>query len=773
MPIKINVKSALMYLGYAAACIFLNGAVSGVPLSLGLYFSLIICGGNLIVSPLLYIACSAVHVKLITFLCALFEGAFLAGIVALYRRTGKKIRFEAAVYALIALAPFVSLSDWNAGGALYFIPDDYAVRAVAAAVTVIFFLFCYKSVYALIFRLGRCLLREDELFSLAALYAGIGTGIVNLAGGFAYCAFSAFATAMCVRFFKSPAAVLCALAFSVPPAFTDLSLEYVTAYVIISAAALLFARTGRAASPLVVCAAFCGFGYFEGWYSQGVAAAIVKACAVTLCCVLAAIPSEKRLQGIMDLLTVKKVLSEAAINRERGRTGEKLFKISEVFREVECAFRSMDGRGDENNAKKRVATELKERLCSGCERRAKCAKSVVYTGFAKLVEAGAVKGKVNLIDLPPAVTQNCTRSAEVIRELNSLLAEYRRFMTETENARAGRVMLADQARGVAAVLKNNAVELCRERRGMGEAEKNIVRTLASCGISCPEVYFNGEDNDEICAVIVGDGNIDDIISALQRATGIKFQLREKTDYGGGKRCYIFCRPPRYDAVFGVAAVKKKGEKASGDTHSVIRINEHRFLMALSDGMGSGEYANKVSRTAISLIEAFYRAEMPEGTVLDTINKLLTFSRDERFACIDICSVDLNTGGAEFVKIGSPVGVILRRGKVKVLESSSLPMGILDTLRPTVAKEKLEDGDMLVFMSDGITSAFSSTPELVEFLQSFRPLNPQNLADKLLEGALARTGGTAEDDMTVLCTRLFLSEPDLQSDSLPEAEQASA
>ena len=163
MPIKINVKSALMYLGYAAACIFLNGAVSGVPLSLGLYFSLIICGGNLIVSPLLYIACSAVHVKLITFLCALFEGAFLAGIVALYRRTGKKIRFEAAVYALIALAPFVALSDWNAGGALYFIPDDYAVRAVAAAVTVIFFLFCYKSVYALIFRLGKCLLREDEL----------------------------------------------------------------------------------------------------------------------------------------------------------------------------------------------------------------------------------------------------------------------------------------------------------------------------------------------------------------------------------------------------------------------------------------------------------------------------------------------------------------------------------------------------------------------------------------------------------------------------------
>ena len=211
---------------------------------------------------------------------------------------------------------------------------------------------------------------------------------------------------------------------------------------------------------------------------------------------------------------------------------------------------------------------------------------------------------------------------------------------------------------------------------------------------------------------------------------------------------------RSAAVFGVAAVKKSGEKTSGDTHSVIRINEHRFLMALSDGMGSGEYAHKVSDTAISLIEAFYRAEMPEGTVLDTINKLLAFSRDERFACIDICSVDLNTGGAEFVKIGSPVAVILRDGKVRVLESGSLPMGILDTLRPAVAQEKLSDGDMLVFMSDGITSAFGSTPELIEFLQPLKPLNPQNLADKLLAAALERTGGKAEDDMTVLCTRIF-------------------
>jgi stage II sporulation protein E len=176
-------------------------------------------------------------------------------------------------------------------------------------------------------------------------------------------------------------------------------------------------------------------------------------------------------------------------------------------------------------------------------------------------------------------------------------------------------------------------------------------------------------------------------------------------------------------------------------------------MALSDGMGSGEYAKKVSAAAISLIEAFYRAEMPTDTVLDTINKLICFNRDERFTCIDIAAINLNTLSAGFIKIGSPAGIIARKGEIKVLESNSLPLGILDSIHPTVSKEQLRDGDIVVFMSDGITSAFPSATDLYEFLGKQKALNPQSLADKILNGALARTG-TPLDDMTVVCTRIY-------------------
>ena len=234
----------------------------------------------------------------------------------------------------------------------------------------------------------------------------------------------------------------------------------------------------------------------------------------------------------------------------------------------------------------------------------------------------------------------------------------------------------------------------------------------------------------------------------------RYVLKDKIVYDEQKSCLIFSAPPKLDAAFGVAYAVKKGEKVSGDTHSVIRVNEKSFLMALSDGMGSGDYARKVSESAISLIEAFYRAEMPADTVLNVINKLLSFNRDERFTCIDIAAINLDTGRADFVKIGSPAGIIMREGEIKILESSSLPLGILDTLHPATSTETLKNGDIVVFMSDGITSAFPSATDLYEFLQDFKPLNPQNLADKILAGALDKTGHEVTDDMTVLCTRIF-------------------
>ncbi len=752
MKLKISVKSVLLYILYAAVTAFMNKAVDGVPLSAGLYFAMLLCGTNLIVTPAVYILATIVNLNLITSLLSLFEAAFLCLVTLIYRGTKRKIRIEAAAYLAIALAPYIAFAKWSGTNEFAFIDNEYALKAIAAVTVMVFAFFCFKTVYALIYRVMRCRLKEDELVCCAVTFVVFGTGFYNVTGQFVYTAAAAGLIVFFVRLTKSPAAVVAALIIAVPPSVAALSPDYLTACVVLSTAALLFAGAGRVAPSVISAALTAAYEYFTGGFDCAVALIVFRALLLFCTCFAPSIPSGKYFYELKNKLNVINVLSDTAVERNRRRTGEKLYRISEVFREIECAFNALDDNVNDAVSRERMLEELKEKCCKNCERAKKCSVTEVYSGFKKLIDNGCMKGKVNLIDLPSEITVNCSNPTDVLVRLNKLLADYRRFMTETENAKSGRILLADQAHGVAEVMKNCAVELCKTYSEYSGIEEALKLKLSAHGISCPELYVNGDDM-EISAVICGKADIAAAGAIISDALKRRYFLKDKISYDNEKCCYVFGAPPRLDAAFGVAYAIKSGEKVSGDTHSVIKINEHSFLMALSDGMGSGEYARKVSATAISLIEAFYRAEMPEGTVLKTINKLLSFNRDERFTCIDIAAVNLNTGMADFVKIGSPAGVIIRENEMKVLESQSLPLGILDNLKPTVCSEQLKNGDMVVFMSDGITSAFSSATELYEFLQHLKPLNPQNLADKILAGAKSRAK-CVSDDMTVLCTRIF-------------------
>ena len=126
MKLKISVKSVLIYILYAAVTAFMNKAVDGVPLSAGLYFAMLLCGTNLIVTPAVYILATIVNLNLITSLLSLFEAAFLCLVTLIYRRTKRKIRIEAAAYLAIALAPYIAFAKWSGTNEFAFIDNEYA-----------------------------------------------------------------------------------------------------------------------------------------------------------------------------------------------------------------------------------------------------------------------------------------------------------------------------------------------------------------------------------------------------------------------------------------------------------------------------------------------------------------------------------------------------------------------------------------------------------------------------------------------------------------------
>jgi serine/threonine protein phosphatase PrpC len=62
--------------------------------------------------------------------------------------------------------------------------------------------------------------------------------------------------------------------------------------------------------------------------------------------------------------------------------------------------------------------------------------------------------------------------------------------------------------------------------------------------------------------------------------------------------------------------------------------------------------------------------------------------------------------------------------------------------------------MLLFLSDGVTDAFKSASEIIDFLRSVPALNPQTLADAVMDKALKLNNGNKLDDMTALAVRVY-------------------
>ena len=759
---EFNFSHLLLYFLFACAqfCLFHIGD-NAEPVGLALAYATANAGLSPALSFLLYLLPAIPFSNVKTVFIYIAQGALLSGGFYLQRKSDNnfiKTGFPSLLCLTLSLCGFVVFADFTA----YPLPFAFSLDEVFQKVlwaAAIFLLAATFSVgiKALLRKFLKCRLRGDEILFCVILFTLTGVGAcrflsVNAYLGIAFFVLLAFAYAV-----KDASVVLCAFALSLPPLLVaGISPERFFVY---GVALSLFVRSGRLAAACAFLIVFFAYGYFDGIYAYEtvyLVRAILSAILPALLFILLPAPTLRELENRVAFYK-EKHLSRIAINRNRAAIGEQLFEISAVFREIEATFAALGTNEAEEGAKEYIRGCVMEEVCKGCAKYRECLHAGAQKELDKLIEVGCLKGKSTLIDVPRRLAEDCVNQSWILYAVNRQIGDYRKYMTETENAASGRTLLANQAQGISEILKNIALEQSEPLRVYTEKEKALDIALLNAGIVCSEVLVYGtEENLTLSLITFGKADVKKIAAVASHLFQTNMIISERITLSQDKFCCILRKKPYFDAAFGVAAIKKAGEIASGDTHSVIKIDERRFMVALSDGMGSGEYARRISESTISLLESFYRAKMPSDLVLSTINKLLTFSKEETFACVDIAVVDLDSGGADIVKIGSPLGFILSGNTVKVLEGSSLPLGILDSLRPDTAAYELTENDVLLFLSDGVVDAFGSVTDLYETLRNIPIGNPQQLADLLLENALRAYGGTAKDDMTAVAVRLFKS-----------------
>ncbi len=762
---KTDLTRVLLYFLFGAAALFLRYVGDNAePLALALVYALPNAGLSPVVAACTYFLVAVFHFDLTDILLAAAQSLLLVGgffIRSRYEKAGNTrgglfplLALSLALGGFVAFAPFTPYAPpLSFIAALGAIPQKIIIAAAIFLLAAVFSV----AINALVKKFLKCRLKGEELVFCVLFFVTVGVGICRLLSVNAYLGIAFFVLLVFACATKDASTLVCAFVLSLPPFLViGLSPERFFVYGI---AVTLFIKTGRLGAACALLAVFFAYGYADGLYSYSanhLVEAILSATLPALFFILLPTPFIREMENRLVYYR-EKHLSRIAINRNRAAIGKQLFEIAAVFREIQTTFSALGTTEAETGAKEYIRACVIEEACKGCPQYRACARKGVPHDLEKLVTVGCLKGKVSLIDMPKRLAEICVNQSNVLYAVNRQIGDYARYMTETENAASGRTLLAGQAQGVSEILRNLALEQSEPLRIYTEKERALNVALLRAGIVCSEVLAYGdEENPTLSLVTFGKADVKKIAAVASHLFATPMMISERITLSGDKFCCILRKKPYYDAAFGVASAKKSGEIASGDTHSVIKIDEKRFMVALSDGMGSGEYARRISESTISLLESFYRAKMPSESVLSTINKLLTFSKEETFACVDIAVVDLDDGKADIVKIGSPVGFILSGNTVKVLEGSSLPLGILDSLHPDAASYTLQENDTLLFLSDGITGAFGSTTDLYDALKRIPIHNPQQLVDLLLDQALCAYGGVAKDDMTAVAVRLFKS-----------------
>ena len=744
----------------AAFSLFFIGK-NGEPFALALLFSTAFIPLHSTLCALLYSVSAFAHFSFTFFWLYLGQAALLHICIFFYKKyrcQHPSIPFAGLFSALALFVLFSPFDEYALPSSLSFLNNPLAQKILIAGAIFLFSAASTVAVKALFFKLLKCRLKTEELLFCALVFVAVGVGVCRAASSTVYIGIALFLLLYYSCAAKDATAVVCAFLLSLPPFLcVGLSPERFFVYGI---AVFLFASAGRFWSAAALLSVFFYYGYLDGIFSTSSAHLTFYVLSGVLPCLLFILipaPAVRKLENKLVFYR-ERHLSRIAINRNRASIGEQLFEISGVFREIQATFSALGSTEAEDGAKEYVKAFAVETVCKTCENASSCIKKGRDEQLKKLVEVGAAKGKANLLDIPSALAERCQMQSDLLYAVNKQLGDYKKYMLEAENAKDGRNLLANQAQGVSEILKNIALVQSQPLRIRSDLEKRLELALLKAGVVCSEILASGEEDCPALSMITfGNADVKKIAAVSSEVLKKKMIISEKLSLGKDKYCCILRKKPAFDAAFGVASAKKAGESASGDTHSVIRIDERRFMLALSDGMGSGEYARRISESTVALLESFYRAKMPSPLVLSTINKLLTFNKEESFACVDIALVDLDTGRADIVKIGSPMGFILSDHSLRILDGGSLPLGILDSLRPQTSSYDLRSDDVLLFLSDGITSAYPSSADLYDELKKIPALNPQQLADALLYRAIELCGGVAKDDMTVLAVRIFKAD----------------
>ncbi|WP_163195366.1 stage II sporulation protein E [Clostridium thermarum] len=420
------------------------------------------------------------------------------------------------------------------------------------------------------------------------------------------------------------------------------------------------------------------------------------------------------------------------------------------------------------NKSSALVENLADRVCANCSMNSVCWKREIYYTFAAFSEL-IQNYHENNYTLPEELEKKCIKKDELAANTQDLINIF--ITNEMWRSRLveGRQLIAGHLSSMGDTVKEIVGDFNTNIVFNGDKERYIKRMMNKKGIGYSHVLCfedsKGRNNVKI-AVTNCKGSefcVKEILPVVNQATGVSMCVCEEECCGNsnGRGCSIsFEETPKYHIVSHVIRECKSGEKYNGDSYSFGKLQDGTYMIIISDGMGSGPEAGQESRAAVEMIERFSKAGFSMYTAVNTVNSIMTmkFSEEEKFSTLDIANIDLYTGDLRVMKIGAVATYIKSKEKVEIINSKTLPIGVLDKVDVDVTDKKVKNGDIIVMLSDGVLECEGNSDSMqnwiTNYLEKCIHTNPKDIAEEIAARVKEVNNGKANDDMTVIASRVY-------------------
>ena len=252
------------------------------------------------------------------------------------------------------------------------------------------------------------------------------------------------------------------------------------------------------------------------------------------------------------------------------------------------------------------------------------------------------------------------------------------------------------------------------------------------------------------------------IASLLATVGEKERLQSEIEIAASIQRNLL---PKEGPQFGGVSFSAHFEPTTsigGDYYDVFNLDKSRLAVAIGDVSGHGLSTGLVMAMVKAAITTLVEEGADETSLFRRLNELVYRSTERRaFMTLAFTIFDLERGTIRHTNAGHLFPYLLRQGATEPfsIECPSLPLGVRGEMSTRTVEVPLQEGDSIVYLSDGIIEAQDENgdplgfDQLESLLGASPDRSPSALRDMILE-AVARHSGTrpADDDRTVMVLR---------------------